>query len=156
MTIYFYLAHEQPYGCFSNFAEYGFYLDGQWWQTSEHYYQAQKFTTIEPDWSVLISEAKTAKEAATLGRDRHHPMRPDWDLVKDDIMLNAVLTKFQTHRDIQKILLATGDELIVENSPVDYYWGCGEDGTGKNRLGEILMKVRSILARDENKKPEPE
>ena len=31
------------YGCFSNFAHYGFELDGKWWMTSEHYFQAQKF-----------------------------------------------------------------------------------------------------------------
>ncbi|TVQ47733.1 MAG: NADAR family protein [Gloeocapsa sp. DLM2.Bin57] len=145
MTIYFYKASEPPYGCFSNFAEYGFYLDNRWWKTSEHYYQAQKFITTEPDWSLSISEAQTPKEAAAKGRDRSHYMRPDWDQVKDEVMFNAVLTKFQTHSDIRQILLATQEELIIENSPVDYYWGCGQDGTGKNRLGEILMKVRSIL-----------
>jgi ribA/ribD-fused uncharacterized protein len=156
MTIYFYKASERPYGCFSNFAEYGFDLDNRWWKTSEHYYQAQKFITTEPDWFLAISEAKTPTEAASLGRDRSHLKRPDWDQVKDEIMFSAVLTKFQTHPDIRQILLATGEKPIVENSPVDYYWGCGKNGTGKNRLGEILMTVRSILARDENKKQELE
>jgi predicted NAD-dependent protein-ADP-ribosyltransferase YbiA (DUF1768 family) len=37
----------------------------------------------------------------------------------------------------------------VENSPIDYYWGCGKDGSGKNKLGQILMEVREIL-RNEN------
>lgn len=145
MTIYFYRAKEKPYGCFSNFAEYGFYLDNHWWCTSEHYYQSHKFITSEPDWATEIRQSQTAKEAATLGRDRTHLVRPDWDQIKDEIMYRAVLAKFQTHREIKDILLATGEELIVENSPVDYYWGCGADGTGQNRLGKILMNVRSFL-----------
>ncbi|GAB4239826.1 MAG: hypothetical protein Kow00121_66390 [Elainellaceae cyanobacterium] len=32
---------------------------------------------------------------------------------------------------------------------IDYYWGCGKDGSGKNKLGQILMEVREIL-RDGN------
>ncbi|HKC73877.1 MAG TPA: NADAR family protein, partial [Chloroflexota bacterium] len=43
MTIYFYSTREKPYGCFSNFSPHGFELDGVWWPTSEHYFQAQKF-----------------------------------------------------------------------------------------------------------------
>ncbi|ELR97955.1 NADAR family protein [Gloeocapsa sp. PCC 73106] len=154
MTIYFYIAQENPYGCFSNFAYYGFELDGKWWSTSEHYYQTQKFITTEPDWALRISRAKTPTEAAKMGRDRSHLLRSDWEEVKDAIMTKAVLKKFQTHKQLSDILLATGDELIVENSPVDYYWGCGRDGTGKNRLGEILMNVRAILLKDESKKQE--
>jgi len=60
-------------------------------------------------------------------------------------MRKAVLRKFETHLEIREILLATGDEEIVENSPIDYYWGCGKDGSGKNMLGQILMEVREIL-----------
>ncbi|MGB0562929.1 MAG: NADAR family protein, partial [Spirulinaceae cyanobacterium] len=65
--------------------------------------------------------------------------------VKEAVMHQAVLTKFQTHDNIRTILLATGTEEIVENAPHDYYWGCGQDGTGKNRLGYILMQVRDEL-----------
>jgi hypothetical protein len=25
---------------------------------------------------------------------------------------------------------------------MDYYWGCGKSGTGQNKLGKILMRVR--------------
>jgi len=60
-------------------------------------------------------------------------------------MRKAVLKKIQTHADIRKILLSTGEEEIVENSPIDYYWGCGADGSGKNRLGVILMEVRELI-----------
>lgn len=46
MAIYFYKIKNE-YGCFSNFAHYGFELDGKWWMTSEHYFQAQKFCGTE-------------------------------------------------------------------------------------------------------------
>jgi len=42
MKIYFYHTREK-YGCFSNFSPHGFELDGLYWSTSEHYFQAQKF-----------------------------------------------------------------------------------------------------------------
>jgi N-glycosidase YbiA len=37
---------------------------------------------------------------------------------------------------------------IIEDSPVDYFWGCGIDRTGTNQLGRILMQVRTDLKRD--------
>lgn len=142
MTIYFYSTGYQ-YGCFSNFSRHGFELDGVYWTTSEHYFQAQKFIGT-PD-ADRIREVKTPKDAAKMGRDRQRPLRPDWEQVKDDIMRKAVLRKFETHADIREILLSTGDQLIVENAPGDYYWGCGKDGSGKNMLGQILVEVREIL-----------
>jgi ribA/ribD-fused uncharacterized protein len=150
MTIYFYSTREHPYGCFSNFSGHGFELERAWWATSEHYFQAQKFINTDRPWFDKIREVKMPKEAAKMGRDRKHPLRSDWERVKDEIMQQAVLQKFKTHADIREILLATGNELIVENSPIDYYWGCGKDGNGKNRLGEILMAVREILRQQQN------
>lgn len=142
MAIYFYTTGSE-YGCFSNFSPHGFELDGEYWVTAEHYFQAQKFPkTTHCD---QIRQAKTPKDAAKMGRDRSRPLRKDWEQVKDDIMRKAVLRKFEIHPEIREILLATGDEEIVENSPIDYYWGCGKDGSGKNMLGQILMEVREIL-----------
>jgi ribA/ribD-fused uncharacterized protein len=145
MTIYFYSSREEQYGCFSNFSNHGLVLDELWWPTNEHYFQAQKFVSTDPEWFAKIQTAKTPTQSARMGRSREHPLRSDWEEVKDDIMQKVVLCKFQTHGDIREILLSTGDELIVENSPIDYYWGCGQDGSGKNKLGEILMAVREIL-----------
>jgi N-glycosidase YbiA len=143
MTIHFYVEREKPYGCFSNFSAHGFMLDELYWATSEHYFQAQKF--VGTPYLEKVRQTKTPKDAANMGRDRSLPLRADWEQVKDDVMRKAVLQKFRTHADIQEILLATGDEVLVENSPIDYYWGCGKDGSGKNKLGQILMEVREVL-----------
>ena len=145
MPIYFY-STQGDYGCFSNFSRHGFELDGKYWPTSEHYFQAQKFVG-HPDHVEAVRIAKSAKEAAARGRDRGRPLRKDWEQVKDDVMRKAVLRKFETNAEIHEILLSTGDDEIVENAPKDYYWGCGSDGSGKNMLGKILMEVRTILRR---------
>jgi N-glycosidase YbiA len=146
MTIYFYKVNE-PYGCFSNFSPHPIQLEGQYWSTVEHYYQAQKFVGT-PDAPIIpvIYGAKTPEEAAALGRDRCRKVRPDWEDVKCRVMREAVMAKFLTHADIQAILLATGDSLLVENSATDYYWGCGQDRTGQNHLGKILMSVRAEIS----------
>ncbi len=143
MTILFYTPQEQPYGCFSNFSRHGFTLDNMYWPTSEHYFQAQKFTGTPHLEAVRL--ARTPKEAANIGRDRKRPLRPDWEQVKDDVMRRAVLAKFSAHTSIRAVLLGIGDEEIMENAPKDYYWGIGAGGTGKNMLGRILMEVRAIL-----------
>lgn len=143
MPIYFYSARETPYGCFSNFSAHSFVLDDLWWPTSEHYFQAQKF--VGTPYADSIRNAKSPTIAARMGRSRKVPIRTDWEAVKEDVMRRAVLAKFRTHAEIRDILLATGDEDIVENAPSDYYWGCGKDATGKNRLGVILMDVRALL-----------
>ena len=145
MTIYFYSTREKPYGCFSNFSAHGFELDNFWWYTSEHYFQAQKFVNTDVDWFNKMRTIKLPKEVAKMGRSRQHPLRTDWEQIKDNVMYRAVLCKFKTHEDIQQLLLDTGEKLIVENSPIDYYWGCGKDGSGKNKLGEILMQVRAEI-----------
>jgi ribA/ribD-fused uncharacterized protein len=143
MSILFYSTREQPYGCFSNFSSHGFMLDDIWWPTTEHYFQAQKFSGTP--YVEYVCQASSPKEAAQLGRRHDFPLRPDWNQVKDDIMRRAVLCKFETHAEIRAILLGTGDEEIIENTTHDYYWGCGTDGSGRNMLGQILMEVRQNL-----------
>lgn len=143
MTIYFYTKNDE-YGEFSNFSNHGIEVDGVWWKTVEHYFQAQKFDDSE--YRDQIRNSHTAKQAAELGRSRKVPIRSDWELVKDGIMADAVLKKFQTHRNLKELLVSTGEIEIVENAPGDYYWGAGKDGTGLNKLGNILVEVRAKLS----------
>jgi ribA/ribD-fused uncharacterized protein len=145
MTIYFYKVSD-PYGCFSNFSPHPIEIANQTWATVEHYYQSQKFVGTEhAPLITTIHAVKTPEEAAALGRDRCRAVRHDWEQVKATIMYQAVLTKFLTHIDIQAVLLSTDEALIVEDSPTDYYWGCGSERTGQNQLGKILMQVRQAI-----------
>ena len=145
MTIYFYKVW-QPYGCFSNFSLHPIEINDIYWATVEHYYQAQKFVGSPDEDSIpLIHAASTPEDAAALGRCSTRQIRADWEIVKTQVMREAVLLKFLNHSDIRKILLSTGSELLVEDSPNDYFWGCGANKTGQNHLGKILMSVREEL-----------
>jgi ribA/ribD-fused uncharacterized protein len=145
MTIYFY-SSQDDYFEFSNFSQHGFTLKEKYWPTVEHYFQAQKFTdSLQAEKIRLASSPKQAKQ---LGQTRAVPLRADWEQVKDDIMREAVIAKFSSHETLKNQLLATGNEQLVENAPKDYYWGCGADGSGKNRLGQILMETRDILRQE--------
>lgn len=143
MAIYFY-GRAEPYYEFSNFAPFGLEMDGAWWRTVEHYFQAQKFEDAE--YREKIRRSNRARDAKMLGSSRSVELRSDWDAVKDGVMYDAVSKKFATHGELRDLLLSTGDEVIVENAPSDYYWGCGQDGTGRNMLGKILMRVRDEMA----------
>jgi len=142
MTIYFYVPGDE-YGAFSNFSAFGVEIDDLWWPTVEHYFQACKFE--DADYRERIRKARPAKAAKDLGQSRKLPLRPDWDQVKERVMKRALEVKFATHAEPRALLLASGDQTLVENAPSDYYWGCGADGSGLNRLGLLLMEVRSQL-----------
>jgi hypothetical protein len=131
------------YGELSNFAAYPIKLAGKRWPTSEHYFQAQKFN--DPQLREKIRKAKTPMIAARLGRDRSAPLRRDWESIKVSVMTEAVLAKFTQHEQLRELLLASGDALLIEHTDNDAYWGDGGDGSGKNMLGQVLMRVREQL-----------
>ncbi len=146
MTVINFYHLNEPFGEFSNFARYRIFLKGRTWPTSEHYFQAQKYagTPREDE----IGHAKTPSEAANLGRSRKHPLRPDWESAKDDLMREAVYAKFTQHSELRELLLSTGDATLVEHTENDCYWGDGGDGSGKNMLGRILMEIRERLRQE--------
>ncbi len=144
LAIYFY-STKGEYGEFSNFSRHPFKLDGLLWPTAEQFFQAQKFEDAK--YRETIRLAHSASIAARLGRSRSVPIRPDWEEVKDEVMLRGIPAKFHAHATVKELLLSTGHEEIVEKTTGDAYWGCGSDGDGKNRLGIILMRVRDELRR---------
>jgi ribA/ribD-fused uncharacterized protein len=138
-----------PWGYFSNFSRHPFLLDGKTWPSTEHYFQAQKFVITDPEWAHAIWSAPTPAISATMGRDRAHPMRADWDQVKYYVMLLALWAKFTQHRDCDALLMATGWRDIIEDTGKgpddDHIWGDGSTGTGQNLLGKALMELRQSI-----------
>lgn len=143
----------EPYGAFSNFSRHPIELDGKTWPTTEHYFQAQKFKGTDPEWMEKIRLSKSPREAADRGRDRDKPLRQDWEKVKEDVMLAALRAKFNQYDGLKALLLETGDAELVEHTRNDSYWGDGGDGSGKNRLGKLLMILRDILRSQSYKSP---
>lgn len=131
------------YGDFSNFARFPISIGGATWPTTEHYFQAQKFKDSAVQ--SKIRRANTPMIAARLGRDRSLPLRRDWDSVKVEVMRTALRAKFTQHPELRTLLLSTGTAKLVEHTSNDAYWGDGGDGSGKNMLGRLLMKLRAEL-----------
>jgi len=48
------------------------------------------------------------------------------------------------HPDLAAKLSATKDATLVEHTR-DAFWGDGIDGSGENKLGQLLMRVRDSL-----------
>lgn len=144
MKVIRFYGRKDPCFAFSNFSRDSFELDGYYWKTSEHYFQAMKFVGTEHFHDVRL--APTPSKAAEIGRDRTRPLRHDWEQVKDKIMYDAIKAKFTQNPDILEVLLGTGSATLIEASPTDKYWGEGKDRSGKNMLGILLMQLREELS----------
>ena len=143
-AIYFY-NRDEPYYEFTNFYERSIFLDGLTWRTTEHYFQAQKF--VGTPYMAVIQDMQRPRDAFDLSRKPSVSpwVRNDWEKVKCDVMLKALLAKFTQHEDLKKRLLSTGNRHLVEHTSNDSFWGDGGDGSGKNNLGRLLMQVRQAL-----------
>ncbi len=132
---------KDPHGYMGNFYRRRFFIYGRWWDCVEAPYQAMK-TSIKEEQD-LIHNAKTSTEARLLGQKI--TMRKDWDEVRIPFMKECLMAKFLQHKDLRDQLMSTANEELVEDSPVDFFWGCGKDDSGVNMLGKLLMEVREEL-----------
>lgn len=118
---------------------------GKTFSTVEHAYHYRKFSETSPEIADQIFAAPSPWAAMQIDREHQEERRKDWNEVKVDIMTELIRAKAAQNQDVTDCLLKTGDKKIVENSPWDSFWGCGPDGNGQNKMGEILMLVRSEI-----------
>lgn len=133
-------------GYLANYSNHGFYKNGIFYKTVEHYYQSEKFD--DENIRNKIINAETPKEASNIGRDRSNIRRNNFNSIKNKVMYEGILEKFRQNRDIAYKLLETRNEEIAEATINDYYWGIGEDKNGQNIIGKILMQVRSKIKKE--------
>ncbi|MDE0408264.1 MAG: NADAR family protein [Alphaproteobacteria bacterium] len=119
---------------------------GPWtFVTSEHVYQASKFPG-RPDVQQRIAEAPTARQAAAIGRTPGLGIDPGWNAQRVDVMRWVLRCKREANRrEIDAVLTATGDRLIVEVSTRDAWWGArpvADRYEGNNVLGRLWMELR--------------
>ncbi len=153
--IMFFARDRELYGFLSNYHEAPITIDGEVWRSTEFYYQSQK--SHAPEYRAAIRSAKNADHAKGIGSDprrsrkarkrswfhgRLEAVRSDWHAIKLTVMETAVRAKFCQNADLAALLLATGEEELIEDSTHDPFWGLGRDGRGENWLGRLLMKVR--------------
>jgi len=133
---------DAPYFEFTNFAQYPVMIDGIEWPTSEHYYQAQKFS--DPMRQEQIRAAAGPGAAQKLGQATRG-RRPDWNDRRLEVMQSVLYAKFTQYPALRTLLVETGDAHLIEASTKDRFFGEGKDGTGKNHLGRLLEELRERL-----------
>lgn len=70
-----------------------------------------------------------------------------WNQHKEEVMKQTLYVKFTQNQKLAVLLLQTGQHILREHSVNDSYWadGGGDPGKGKNRLGVLLMELRTRL-----------
>lgn len=121
----------------------------------EHAFQASKCVDSK-DAMKFLDENMDPVKAKYLGKTIK--LRPDWEVAKDSVMEYWVRKKFKIP-ELREKLFQTGYEELVEYTYWhDQYWGvcscngwsvkrpnCTGNGQGKNKLGQILMKIRGEI-----------
>lgn len=133
----------EQYGCFSNFYPCTFTYKGITFNCSEQafmYEKAMTFNDFETAKQILNeTDPKTIKK---LGRKVSNFNESKWSAIRYNIMLDINYEKYSQNNELKRVLLSTNNIEIVEDSPFDYIWGIGRDGSGQNLLGKALMKIR--------------
>ena len=105
-----------------------------------------------------IRKATDPRTVKGLGRSVSPWNQELWDTHLEDVAFEVVRQKFAANKELQNILLSTGDHILAEATRKDCIWGIGldvgdvgvQDPTqwrGRNVLGSALMKARDHLRR---------
>ncbi|KAI0002453.1 DUF1768-domain-containing protein [Russula compacta] len=142
--IYFYDS-DKPYYEFTNFSDHTVEYRGLVYPTAEHLFQAIKFMETDPELAERIRRLPTARMAQREAKKWAHRQRADWLDVNVAMMDRVLEAKFSQHRSLRGMLRGTGSHELIEDSPIDWFWGIGNDGRGRNELGKALMRLREKL-----------
>ena len=130
----------------SNFANAPVSYKGITYKNNEAAFQAQKVLSLSEQQKFASLPPNLAKREG-----RRVKLRPDWELIKKQVMYEIVKAKFEQNPGLRKMLLNTGDAILIEgNTWHDNTWGvchcikC-QDKMAYNKLGKILMRVRKEL-----------
>ena len=154
LTFIFFWLNEDEYGYLSNWHHSPFTVDGITYSNTEQYFMAKKaelFGDIKTMDRIL--KARTPKECKALGREVSPFDGVVWDAERYEIMKAGNREKFLQHPDLREKLLATGNAILAEASPLDGIWGiklsadAAEDvdpsrWPGMNLQGKLLMELR--------------
>lgn len=138
-AVYFYTP---AFDALNNFSAHQVDLWGKRFPTAEHAFQWRKYSEVSPTIAEQIFSAGCPEEAQQIAH-RHKPEQPkDWHERKVAVMEEILRAKLTQHETVCDALKRSGARKIVENSPVDDFWGCGPVGNGENMMGVLWMKIR--------------
>ncbi|MCK9213674.1 MAG: NADAR family protein [Rhodoferax sp.] len=146
---------KEDFGGLSNMASgYPLQINGVRILTTEALYQACRFPHM-PEVQREIIGQHSPMTAKMKSKPHRKDSRPDWDNVRYKVMRWCLRVKLaQNYEEFGRLLLATRDRPIVEQSRKDDYWGAkladeaGDTLVGQNVLGRLLMELREKLKED--------
>lgn len=146
---------KEDFGGLSNMASgYPLRIHGVRILTTEALYQACRFPHL-PDVQREIIKQQSPMTAKMKSKPYRKDSRSDWNDVRYKVMRWCLRVKLaQNYKEFGRLLLATRDRSIVEQSRNDDYWGAkitdeyGEILIGQNVLGRLLMELRELLKLD--------
>lgn len=105
-------------------------------------FQASKCANEEDRLKFVDLSAEESGKAKRLGRKVK--LRGNWEDVKLSYMKHLLELKFK-NEDLKSMLIATGDEELIEyNYWNDTFYGVC-NGVGSNHLGKLLMEIRANI-----------
>jgi ribA/ribD-fused uncharacterized protein len=136
------------YAFLSNFHVQDMEVDGKVFASNEHFFQASKAQNTDDFEAVRL----TPTPGASKRMGRAISLRPDWETVKNDVMLKGLRAKFSDPALRAKLLATETAQLVEGNKWCDTWFGrcdCAKHGgDGANYLGRLLMQVREELRVD--------
>ena len=142
----FYRAYRTGYTAgFSTFTTHPVHVFGALYPTAEAAIQAMKCPS---DNEYLLKQQNARSPVISKNLGRKVTLREDWEEVCDDLLYEVIKCKFDQYPYLQNILINTGLRPIVQHTRGDCFFGDGGDGTGQNRLGIVLTKLREHYYRE--------
>ena len=133
-------------GCFSQWWESDFEIDGIIYKSAEHFMMAEKARLFNDSESLMrVIDSKHPHEAKKLGRKVKNFNPKNWDEHKFDVVVRGNFAKFSQNDELKKFLIQTNDCVLVEASPVDNIWGIGMATDNENVMNPNLWKGHNLL-----------
>lgn len=145
------------HGPFSQWHKSDFIIYNIKYSCMEQYMMATKARIFnDKDTYDKIMNSTSPKEIKALGREVKNFDEKIWKKYRFEVVYRGNLAKFLQNSELEKLLLDTGDTLLVEASPYDKIWGIGlseesieiydmNNWPGLNLLGRALTSVRDYI-----------
>lgn len=145
------------HGPFSQWYKSDFIICNKKYSCMEQYMMATKARIFnDRETYDKIMNSISPKEIKALGREVKNFDEEIWKKYRFEVVYRGNLAKFLQNLELEKLLLDTGDTLLVETSPYDKIWGIGlseespdiydmNKWLGINLLGKALTSVRDYI-----------
>ena len=132
-----------------NFSAFGFVMNSEYFQTSEHAFQYLKFVDTNKEIANKIKESFSPNEARNIAHENKAYRLTNWQEVKYQNMEKVLRLKVDQNPIVKECLLNTKDYIIAENCiDEDTDWGLDNNNEGNNNLGKIWIKIREDIYRN--------